>query len=232
MGNNNSKYCSKKCKYLFQKTLTGEKSINWQGGISKNVTKICLYCNKSFTGLKNRIYCSVSCSVKINRCNLKNIKKDHKGSKNPRWLGNNIVTVCPQCNTEFEQRPIKKPRKYCSKKCFNKSVSIRLLNGDAAIMNSKIRNISTPQIKLFEMVKEIMNGVELNYPSKNFAIDIAVPKKMLAIEYDGSYWHKNKRKDCIRQNILEKEGWKFLRYIDFIPSKENLVKDIKSKINM
>jgi hypothetical protein len=72
-------------------------------------------------------------------------------------------------------------------------------------MNSKIRNISTPQIKLFEMVKEIMNGVELNYPSKNFAIDIAVPKKMLAIEYDGSYWHKNKRKDCIKTKIfLEK----------------------------
>jgi len=53
--------------------------------------------------------------------------------------------------------------------------------------------------------------------------------RTIAIEYDGSYWHKNKEKDEKRQREIELEGWKFIRYIDCIPTEENLVKDVNSR---
>ena len=111
---------------------------------------------------------------------------------------------------------------------WKKATSKRMLNGGAAYMNSFIKNPSKPQVELFELIKQIYPNVILNYPSLNRSIDIAIPEKMIAIEYDGSYWHQDKEKDKIRQKELEAIGWNFLRYVDYVPSINELKKDLRN----
>ncbi len=104
-----------------------------------------------------------------------------------------------------------------------------MLNGGAAYCNSFIKNPSKPQVELFNLVKLIYPTTILNYPSLNKSIDIAIPNKMIAIEYDGSYWHKDKEADRLRQKNLENIGWKFLRYCDYIPKIDELKMDLKER---
>jgi hypothetical protein len=115
---------------------------------------------------------------------------------------------------------------YRCRKCDNERRKQEMLNGKAAYLLSFVTNPSKPQVDLFNLTKSIYPSAVLNYPSLNFSIDIAIPNLNIAIEYDGSYWHKNKKSDLKRQEILEKEGWKFLRYIDNVPSLKKLKKDI------
>ena len=98
--------------------------------------------------------------------------------------------------------------------------------GGAAYMNSFIKNPSKPQVELFHLTQKLCPYVTLNYPCIGYSIDIAVPKLSLAIEYDGSCWHQNKSYDERRQKELEEVGWNFIRYIDYVPSKKELLRDI------
>lgn len=115
---------------------------------------------------------------------------------------------------------------------FIENLRKEMLDGRASYMNSFISNPSKPQIELFNLVKSLCYCSIINYPIKevNRCIDIAIPFHKIAIEYDGSYWHQDKEADNDRQNQLESYGWKFLRYLDVIPTKEQLKKDIESII--
>lgn len=108
-----------------------------------------------------------------------------------------------------------------------KARSNRMKNGGAAFANSFIKSPSRPQVELFELIKLIYPNAILNYPSLNLSIDIAIPNRKIAVEYDGSYWHRDKEADKIRQKKLEAIGWRFLRYIDYIPSINKLKKDLR-----
>jgi len=105
----------------------------------------------------------------------------------------------------------------------------RMLNGGASYANLFIKNPSKPQVKLYELVLTLFPKSILNFPIEeiNRCIDIAIPEYMLAIEYDGSYWHKNKKEDKERQREIENLGWKFIRYVDYIPSIEELKTEIE-----
>ena len=104
-------------------------------------------------------------------------------------------------------------------------------NGGAAYCNTFIKNPSKPQIELFKLCQELLPYPILNYPCERYSIDIAVPILNLAIEYDGSYWHQNKKYDKHRQEQIEDDGWTFLRYIDIVPNREQLIMDIKEVAN-
>lgn len=108
-------------------------------------------------------------------------------------------------------------------------INLKTGNGGAAYTQSFIRNPSKPQVNLYNKVKELYPSAILNYPLKtiNKTLDIAIPDLKIVIEYDGSYWHKDKEKDMKRQKDIEKFGWKFIRYLDKIPSIEMLLEDIK-----
>lgn len=114
-----------------------------------------------------------------------------------------------------------------------KQVSEEWKNGFSAYASSFITNPSKPQIKLWNMVQEITPLAILNYPCfwTNKSIDIVVPHLSIAIEFDGSYWHQNNEKDTIRQKLLEEQGWIFIRYVDKIPTKKQLIKDINEALN-
>jgi hypothetical protein len=107
--------------------------------------------------------------------------------------------------------------------------SLYMINGGSCHASSFIKNPSKPQVSLYNLTKEIFPEAILNYPVEevNKNLDIAIPSLMIAIEYDGSYWHKNKEDDDKRQKLLESFGWKFIRYRDRIPSSDGLLKDIQ-----
>jgi len=116
------------------------------------------------------------------------------------------------------------------KKILSKKQTEIMNNGWAAYMNSCITNPSKPQVMLYELVKQIFPGAILNYPLMNYSIDVAIPEILVAIEYDGSYWHQDKEKDLIRQRNIENKGWTVLRYVDYIPTIEELNKDLSKGI--
>lgn len=109
--------------------------------------------------------------------------------------------------------------------------SSRMKNGGAAYANSFVTNPSKSQVKLFNLTKEFYPDAVLNYPCLNYSIDISIPNLKIAIEYDGSYYHQDKEKDRERQLEIEQQGWKFIRYKDCVPVKDELLRDIKNLIN-
>ncbi len=106
----------------------------------------------------------------------------------------------------------------------------RMLNGGSEHSLSFVKNPSKPQIELFELVKEVFPETQIEYWSLKYRIDIAIPDKWLAIEYDGSYWHQDQKADNKRQKELESIGWKFLRYRDYIPNINELRRDLETII--
>jgi hypothetical protein len=99
-------------------------------------------------------------------------------------------------------------------------------NGGAAHCNKFIKNPSKPQVELFNICQKIFPYPIMNYPSCGYSIDIAIPCLNMAIEYDGSYWHKDKEYDQKRQITIENDGWICIRYTDFVPSEEELFNDV------
>ena len=79
----------------------------------------------------------------------------------------------------------------------------------------------TPQSKqeltiTFELKKLFRNidpkGLKTKLGGRLRAIDIFIPKLNLCIEFDGSYWHKDKRDiDKIKSEMLFEEGFKLIR---------------------
>lgn len=79
----------------------------------------------------------------------------------------------------------------------------------------------TPQSKqeltiTFELMKLFKNidpkGLKTRLEGRLRAIDIFIPKLNLCIEFDGSYWHKDKRDiDKIKSEMLFEEGFKLIR---------------------
>jgi len=47
-----------------------------------------------------------------------------------------------------------------------------------------------------------------------YFVDFAIPENKIVIECDGSFWHKDKEKDRIRQNRIENLGWTVLRFAE------------------
>jgi len=64
--------------------------------------------------------------------------------------------------------------------------------------------VSQQQKKLAKMI-----GGQMNYKEGRSYIDVALPDKRIAIEYDGWWWHKNK-KERDRERVIElvKKGWR------------------------
>lgn len=102
-----------------------------------------------------------------------------------------------------------------------------MIDGKAIYMNSFVEDPSIPQLELYRESKDLYLDAEIEYwVFGKYRLDIAVPSLKVAIEYDGSYWHQDIEKDEKRDQYLESQGWKILRYRDYIPSKEQLRKDV------
>jgi hypothetical protein len=95
-----------------------------------------------------------------------------------------------------------------------------------------VSRLSKPQAQLYDIIKETFEDAEIEYPVKVDAgryiwLDIAIPSKMINVEYDGLYWH-NKEEDEKRDNFLRSRGWNVYR----IQSFKNLTEsELKTEFN-
>ena len=112
-----------------------------------------------------------------------------------------------------------------------KKVWWKCSNGDDHVWKTKISHRTggsgcpyctlTPQSKqeltiTFELMKLFKNinpkGLKTKLEGQLRAIDIFIPKLNLCIEFDGSYWHKDKQDiDKIKSEMLFEEGFKLIR---------------------
>lgn len=69
-------------------------------------------------------------------------------------------------------------------------------------------------VRVSEQQKQLalLVGGELNYKVGRYAVDVALPERLFALEYDCHYWHKGREaKDRERARRLIALGWKVLR---------------------
>ena len=153
----------------------------------------------------------------IKTINRDDVKKRRSESLKQAWK-----------NPEVRERYLQGRKKTLKNKLGHEKQRQWMLNGGASYVSSFNTSPSKPQVELYHIVKEIFSTAVIEYPiiKYNFNIDIAIPKLKIAIEYDGSYWHQDSKKDNSRQDILEKDGWKFIRYKDEVPSKEQIINDM------
>jgi len=93
---------------------------------------------------------------------------------------------------------------------------------------------SKPQLKLFDVVKEVIPEARLEFCQNlkydderyYYSLDIAIYELKLNIEYDCAWTHPDPSKDAFRDKVLASFGWKTIRYFERIPTKEELEEDI------
>lgn len=81
------------------------------------------------------------------------------------------------------------------------------------------RHTSFPEYALFfYLLKSGLDAIH-TYTEKGYELDIYIPSKKTAIEYDGYFWHKNKlRRDVEKNRSCEKDGIKLYRIREGLPS--------------
>jgi len=217
----NGKWC---CSKSSNSCLVNKKKLTEIRNRSEQIEKHRNYKLKYFSNLENK---------KKNKetQNSFEVKKKQSEKRTKYWsnpenrkkaseIQNRPETIKKQRDAWTEERR-EKQRKY-------------MLNGGALRSNKFVKSPSKPQIKLYNLIKEIYPAAEIEHWEDTVSkrIDIGIKDLMIAIEYDGSYWHQDKEKDNNRQKKLEALGWKFIRYVDYIPSKEQVNNDIKELINV
>jgi len=71
---------------------------------------------------------------------------------------------------------------------------------------------SEPEIRILTELMSIFDDVKSRYKIRSLELDIYIPDFKIGIEYDGSYYHKNKESQDKKKNIvIEKEGVKLVR---------------------
>ena len=96
---------------------------------------------------------------------------------------------------------------------------------------------SKPQLKLSEILLEMYGNCELEYPCKFYSLDcmIVVNDIKIDVEYDGWFWHQDKKRDDRRDNFVKKHGYKVLRIKsdkhDTLPNKERIDEKVQMLLN-
>lgn len=237
-----------------KKDINSINNPNFKNGKYVKVNKICLNCGKDYIGYKSSICCSKSCGSKYSKENY--TKCEICGKNIPYWKhqrfcsyvcsGKNKSLKAPKNKCKTCNKEIVSWMNYCNFDCYSKSISLRdenskrkqrnmMLNGGAARIIKFITNPSKPEVMLRDIVKELYPNCEFQYQVFNYALDVAIPEYKIAIEYDGWYHfdcQENIDYHIKRQEKIEEEGWKFIRYNIFskFPSKEQIYNDIQKEI--
>ncbi len=93
------------------------------------------------------------------------------------------------------------------------------------ICNSE-RKTSLPEYAILYYLKKYDLEVIHLYKENGYELDIYIPSKRIAIEYDGYLWHKNKtKKDLEKNQKCKKDGIKLYRIREGLPPLNNSSKD-------
>ena len=80
-------------------------------------------------------------------------------------------------------------------------------------------NSSFPEYAIFFYFKQ--HGVEAihSYKENGYELDVFVPSKKIAVEYDGGFWHKSRNKEDLEKNAkCKNDGIKLYRIREGLPS--------------
>lgn len=84
--------------------------------------------------------------------------------------------------------------------------------GQGCPVCSSERNTSFPEYAILYYIEKYGLDTIHSYKEQGYELDIYVPSKKIAIEYDGYYWHKNKtKKDLEKNKKCERDGIKLYR---------------------
>ena len=145
----------------------------------------------------------------IKQCEDRNItplfdfEKDYRGEKNYYKF------LCNNCGLEFEMKP------------FNRTVCCPVCSSSASGQEISLRNFisSIYEGPILYNVKDVISPLEL---------DIYIPEKKLAVEYNGDYWHsteqKEKRYHEIKSKACEAKGIRLIHVYEceWIHSREKI----------
>jgi len=148
---------------------------------------------------------------------------------NKPFSGNNLATIFPiLIKNEWDfKKNIKPPTDYlpksskkvwwiCSscKSSYSKLIYVRTTGTGCQICRSGNNRISKNQLRIFCELKKVFKNIKLEHSLKKAQIDIFLEDLKLAIEYDGSRFHKynkNILKDIKKNNLLKSIGLKVIR---------------------
>ena len=174
--------------------------------ISKRVTKICPTCKKPFTVYKSMgqryIYCSNACKTKFTlykhclRCGkLFTAKREDIKYCSEECRRPSVYINCLNCGNKFRVVPSQKEiRKFCSFSCYRK------YRGESSIEIIIRKSLDRLNIKYIQ-----------EFQINSYSVDFFLPNSNICLEVDGKYWHKNVKKDTLRDKKLKVLGYDILR---------------------
>ncbi len=238
ISNKNRKYCSLNCAYKetgreiskTKKRLFKEKKIkSWNEGI--NHKKKCKICNKMFQYYPSqekkaeRKYCSRVCMGKDNL----GVKKWEGSRKGMSWLNDFKFKKGRISHNKGKLKENYKPLKIAGENISlafkkNKNLSINIskrMREGGAIKARRANNFSPNKpekelIKFFNYwklpLKFVGDGKKwFKKGNKYFNPDFIDEKNEIIIEFDGKYWHKDKKElDELRNETYRDSGYKVL----------------------
>ena len=188
----------------------------------------CESCGKMF----ERHFCHVKrvnhsyCSKK---CFYKKLPELLSGKDNPNYKGPNFIT-CEFCSKQFEvYHHLLKTRRFCSQSCvcewMNKTKRFRRDDAWKQKLREarlKQRPLPTGNTSIERKLQSELDKRKLKYEphfviGKRFEIDIAFPKKKLAVEADGDYWHSLPKQilaDGRKNDYLKSIDWNIMRFTE------------------
>ena len=210
--------------------LTGDHKVLTQRGWVKicelqqsdfliKVLKRCEICNKSMEiGGRDARTCSHECMYKL----PKDLSGIHGENNKSRVYDQIARTV----SNKWKQGYYKETLKVLQSTEHRRKNKENMLNGGALKALKGNLRISKPQIKLYRLVRKEYPTAQLEFGVFNKSLDIAIPELKIDIEYDGEYWHKNRKEyDDSRDDLLRDNGWHVLRYVD-VPNRKQIQQDI------
>jgi len=60
---------------------------------------------------------------------------------------------------------------------------------------------SVPELRIFSELKTIFPSIRHRVILKGYEVDIYIPELQIGIEYDGEYWHRNKKQKDLEKNL-------------------------------
>lgn len=117
---------------------------------------------------------------------------------------------------------------YTKTAAYKESLAERMCAGFAANGTCPTSKV---QIALRDMLAEIYGDCELNYPCQRCLLDcmVVVDDIKIDVEYDGTYWHRDEKKDRRRDEFVKSKGYKVLRISARrgLPDREDLINSIE-----
>lgn len=172
-------------------------------------------------GTRYKKTCSIDCEKEISKINCIKIFEGENSEVVKDKISKTISNLWK--NTDKYNNVDKTLRS----ESFRIKNSERMKNGGAiSAMKSAFNPTSKIQQKLFNRVKKYYPDAELEFSFFGKSLDIAIPSLKVNIEYDGSMWHKDLKKDEERDSFIKSKGWHVLRYRDHFPKVQVLLDDV------